>query len=56
MKQPSPAMTKVRWSQTSAPKVVRSQRSVIAMPTALAKPWPRGPVVTSMPAVSRYSG
>ena len=56
MKQPSPATTKVRWSHTSSPKVVRSQRSVIAIPTALAKPWPSGPVVISMPAVWRYSG
>ena len=41
---------------TSAPNRARSERSVIAMPTALAKPWPSGPVVTSTPAVWRASG
>ena len=30
--------------------------TAIAMPTALATPWPNGPVVTSMPAVSPTSG
>lgn len=28
----------------------------IASPTALAKPWPRGPVVTSIPGVSAFLG
>ena len=31
-------------------------RSAIAMPTALARPWPSGPVVVSMPAAWPYSG
>ncbi len=31
-------------------------RSAIAMPTAFAKPWPRGPVVVSMPGAWPYSG
>ena len=31
-------------------------RSAMAMPTALAKPWPSGPVVTSTPAVWRGLG
>ena len=30
--------------------------SAMARPTALANPWPRGPVVTSMPGVSVDSG
>ena len=33
------------------PKRAASTRSAIAMPTALAKPCPSGPVVTSMPGV-----
>jgi hypothetical protein len=33
-----------------------SQRSAMAMPTLLAHPWPRGPVVVSTPVVMRYSG
>jgi len=32
------------------------ERSAMAMPTALANPWPRGPVVVSTPGVSPYSG
>ena len=32
------------------------KRSAIAMPTPFAKPWPSGPVVTSMPAVWPHSG
>ena len=56
MKQPSPAITYVRWSHTSLPNVVRSQRSAIAMPTASPTPWPSGPVVTSIPAVWPASG
>ena len=38
------------------PKRARSLASAIAMPTALAKPWPSGPVVTSTPAVWPASG
>ena len=49
MKQPSPAITYVWWSTRSAPKRSRSTRSAMAMPTASPKPWPSGPVVTSMP-------
>ena len=33
-----------------------STRSAMAMPTALAKPWPSGPVVVSTPGVSPCSG
>ena len=31
-------------------------RSAIAMPTAVASPWPSGPVVVSTPVVKWYSG
>ena len=31
-------------------------RSAMAIPTAFAMPWPRGPVVVSTPGVSPYSG
>ena len=51
IKQPSPAMTNVWWSINSEPKRARRLLSAIAMPTALAKPCPSGPVVTSTPAV-----
>ena len=34
----------------------RSRRAAIAMPTALPRPWPSGPVVVSTPGVSRCSG
>ncbi len=34
----------------------RSRRAAIAMPTALARPWPSGPVVVSTPGVCRCSG
>ncbi len=33
-----------------------SRRADIAIPTALATPWPSGPVVTSTPLVCAYSG
>ena len=44
------------WSQTSVPNFSRRNRSAIAIPTALPKPWPSGPVVVSTPGVSPYSG
>ena len=34
----------------------RQQRSAIAMPTDIARPWPSGPVVASTPSVWPYSG
>ena len=34
----------------------RQMRSAMAMPTALARPWPSGPVVVSMPGVWPCSG
>ena len=34
----------------------RSRRAAIAMPTALPRPWPSGPVVVSTPGVSPCSG
>ena len=48
-RQPSPPITKVWWSHSSGEKWVRSHRSAMPMPTPLAKPCPRGPVVTSTP-------
>ncbi len=56
IRQPSPAITQVRWSTRSSPKRAFRWRSAIAMPTALPKPWPSGPVVVSMPAAWPYSG
>src|SRR5581483_6984845 len=53
---PSLQMTNVWWSTTSGLKRARSQRSAMPMPTALAKPWPSGPVVTSTPGVWWTSG
>ncbi len=52
----------MKWSNGLVPGAApgsnrpRSRRAAIAMPTALARPWPSGPVVTSMPGVSPYSG
>ena len=40
----------------SSPKRAARWRSAIAMPTALARPWPSGPVVVSTPGVWPYSG
>ena len=56
MRQPSPAMTQVRWSTRSSPNRAARWRSAIAIPTAVAMPWPRGPVVVSTPGVCPNSG
>ena len=59
MRSPSETMAKVRWSTISWPgRLNRAarDRSAIAIPTALAVPWPSGPVVASTPGVSRHSG
>ena len=40
----------------SSPNSAARCRSAIAMPTALARPWPSGPVVVSMPGVMKFSG
>ena len=56
IRQPSPAITQVRWSTRSSPKRAFRWRSAIAMPTAVARPWPSGPVVVSTPGVWPYSG
>jgi len=53
------AMTYVRWSTTRcASRLNRAARcaSASAIPTALAKPWPSGPVVVSTPGVWPRSG
>ncbi|OHB34178.1 MAG: hypothetical protein A2882_01465 [Phenylobacterium sp. RIFCSPHIGHO2_01_FULL_70_10] len=56
IRQPSPAITQVRWSTRSSPKRAARWRSAMAMPTAVAIPWPSGPVVVSTPGVWPYSG
>ena len=56
IRQPSPAITQVRWSTRSSPKRAARWRSAMAMPTAVARPWPSGPVVVSTPGVWPYSG
>ena len=59
---PSEAITQIVWSKTLSPGAAsgssrpRSRRADIAIPTALARPWPSGPVVTSMPSVCSTSG
>ena len=56
IRQPSPAMTQVRWSTTLRPKRAARLSSAIAMPTAFPSPWPSGPVVVSIPGACPYSG
>ena len=48
--------TRVMRHDPSAPNRARRLASATAMPTALARPWPRGPVVTSTPRVWPRSG
>ena len=59
IRQPSPMKTQVRWSTTVCPGRLNSAASSFsasAMPTALASPWPSGPVVVSTPGVTSTSG
>jgi hypothetical protein len=59
IRQPSPTATQVRWSTISWPGRLNSAASSFsasAMPTALARPWPSGPVVVSTPGVTSTSG
>src|SRR5256884_3642455 len=59
MRQPSPAKTYVWWPTISWPgrlNSAASRLSASAMPTALARPWPSGPVVVSTPGVTPNSG
>ena len=59
IRQPSPRNTQVRWSTMVWPgrlNSAASSRSASAMPTALARPWPSGPVVVSTPGVMPTSG
>ncbi|MNL24183.1 hypothetical protein D3C87_1456070 [compost metagenome] len=56
MRQPSPARTKVWWSTISEPNSAASLASATAKPTELARPWPSGPVVVSMPVAWPNSG
>ena len=59
---PSEAKTYTWWSKGLVPAAAsgssrpRSRRAAIAMPTALATPWPSGPVVVSTPGVCPCSG
>ncbi len=59
---PSEANTYTWWSNGLSPSAVsgsnrpRSRRAAMAMPTALPRPWPSGPVVVSTPGVSPCSG
>ena len=56
IRQPSPAMTQVRWFTKCSPKRARSDASAIAKPTPFASPCPSGPVVVSIPAAWPNSG
>ena len=49
-------MTQVLWLTSSPPKRAAMMRSPMAKPTAVAMPWPKGPVVVSTPSVWPYSG
>ncbi len=59
---PSEAMAQIWWSNGLAPcsgsgsNRPRSRRWAMAMPTALPRPWPSGPVVVSTPIVWPCSG
>lgn len=59
---PSEHSTKTRWSNGLVPSGAsgsnspRSRRAPMAMPTAVAMPWPSGPVVVSTPGVWPHSG
>ncbi len=49
----------MKWSTTLRLAVLKraaSMLSAMAMPTAVAIPWPRGPVVVSIPGAMPYSG
>src|ERR1700760_4910836 len=52
----------MKWSRGDSPGAAsgssrpRSRRAAIAMPTALPRPCPSGPVVHSAPGETRYSG
>ena len=59
IRQPSPMNTQVRWSTMGRPSRLNSAASICsasAIPTALARPWPSGPVVVSTPGVMPTSG
>ena len=54
IRQPSPTNTRCgdrRWSCAGRLNCAASAVSASAMPTALARPWPSGPVVVSTPGV-----
>ena len=57
--QPSPKKANVWLLISSKPGLLNSAAvwaCAMARPTAFAKPWPKGPVVTSTPGVSWASG
>src|SRR5690625_7078137 len=59
---PSEAITYTRWSNGEVPSGAsgssrpRTRRWANAIPTAVASPWPSGPVVVSTPVVCPTSG
>ena len=59
IRHPSPKKTYVKWSMGLISSLLNFAArifSAIAIPTPLAIPWPRGPVVVSMPELISYSG
>jgi hypothetical protein len=57
--QPSPPSAYTSKSNISKPgrlNCAAAHLPAMAMPTLVATPWPRGPVVVSTPEVQRYSG
>ena len=56
MRSPSETKAQVRWFTHPSPKTELRCASAIAIPTAVPKPCPSGPVVISMPRSSSYSG
>ena len=62
LRSPSEAKTQTVWSNGLSPAGAsgsnspRSRRAAIAMPTALASPWPSGPVVISTPGCGGTPG
>ena len=59
MRSPSETIPYVQWSTSGYPSRFHAAArccSAIAIPTPIANPCPRGPVVASTPGVRPYSG
>ena len=56
IKSPSLAITYVLLLITFEPNFFLKISSAIAIPTEFPRPWPRGPVVVSIPVDFLYSG